>query len=100
MAAVVYNNIVYKIPILPGPEGKAAFKRKVNELFGLSRPFEVAFEVKVQEDKVSLLGLNSYEAATRCAAMSARRAAGSSTQPSEVTAVEQPEPSAAAAGGV
>ncbi|GIL76749.1 hypothetical protein Vretimale_8785 [Volvox reticuliferus] len=81
MAAVVFNNTVYKIPILPGPSGKAAFKRKVNELFGLSnRMFEVAFEVKLaQEDKVNLRGLNAYEAATRCAAMSARRAASGNT---------------------
>ncbi|KAG2489098.1 hypothetical protein HYH03_012324 [Edaphochlamys debaryana] len=87
LAAVVYNNVVYKIPILPGPEGKAAFKRQVNQLFGLSnRMFEVAFEVKVAEDKVQLSGLSAYEAATRCAARSARQqqqqqraAAGSSS---------------------
>ncbi|GFR40238.1 hypothetical protein Agub_g807 [Astrephomene gubernaculifera] len=82
MAAVVFNNTVYKLPILPGPEGKAAFKRKVHELFGLNnRMFEVAFEVKLdQADKVSLHGLNAYEAATRCAALSARRASSAVRQ--------------------
>ncbi|GLC36113.1 hypothetical protein PLESTB_001379300 [Pleodorina starrii] len=99
MAAVVFNNTVYKIPILPGPEGKAAFKRKVNELFGLSnRMFEVAFEVKLQEDKVNLRGLSAYEAATRCAAMSARRAASAIAAdtahdaPSAATATRAPIP--------
>lgn len=45
---------VYKIPILPGPEGKAAFKRKVNDLFGLNnRMFDVAFEVKLAQGEVT-----------------------------------------------
>ncbi|KAG2431560.1 hypothetical protein HXX76_009574 [Chlamydomonas incerta] len=35
--------------------------------------FDVNFEVKVREDKFSLQGLSAYEAATRCAVMSARR---------------------------
>ncbi|KAG2426121.1 hypothetical protein HYH02_014836 [Chlamydomonas schloesseri] len=74
LAKVIFNNQVHILPILPGPEGKAEFKRRVNELFGLNnRMFDVNFEVKVKEDKYSLQGLSAYEAATRCAVMSARR---------------------------
>lgn len=74
IAAVVWQNTVYKIAIQPGPEGKAEFKKTVNRLFGLSlgSRYECTFECKLKEDKLSLKGLNSYEAATRCAARSSR----------------------------
>lgn len=49
LAKVIFNNQVHILPILPGPEGKAEFKRRVNELFGLTnRMFDVNFEVKVK----------------------------------------------------
>ena len=50
IAAVVWQNTVYKIEIKPGPEGKAEFKRTVNRLFGLSlgSRYECTFECKLK----------------------------------------------------
>lgn len=82
MAKLVFNNQIHVIPILPGPEGKAAFKKQVNELFGLglNSRYEVTFECKLQADNVRLSGLHAYEAATRCAALSSNRGAAATAE--------------------
>jgi len=86
--AVVYGEVVHKIPVRPGPEGIAEFKAKVKSLFGFppDLDFEVTFECKdpASEEKVLLKGLKCFEAATHCAAVSAAKRArgeGSSSWP-------------------
>mmetsp|Transcript_7348 Transcript_7348/g.14479 ORF Transcript_7348/g.14479 Transcript_7348/m.14479 type:complete len:90 (+) Transcript_7348:244-513(+) len=84
--AVVYNGTVHKIPVRLGPEGVAEFKARVKALFGFSEDvdFDVTFECKspTSEEKLLLKGLDCYEAATHCAAVSAaKRALGVSSFP-------------------
>lgn len=71
--AIKFEGKTYKLKVKPGPDGLAEFQAQVRELLGfdISEDFDVTFECSVNGEKMKLSGLNSYGAATHCAAITA-----------------------------
>ncbi|KAG2431690.1 hypothetical protein HYH02_013267 [Chlamydomonas schloesseri] len=77
-----------KLRVRPGPEGMAAFRQQVRELFNIPADveFECSFKCKAPSgDTVQLEGLASYDAATHVASlMAAQRAAAAARRANSV----------------
>ncbi|GFR48476.1 hypothetical protein Agub_g10372 [Astrephomene gubernaculifera] len=79
--AVICNGVYHKVPVKPGVEGQAEFRARVNCLFGMpyDSDFQVSFEcvAPTTGELLNLRGMNCFNAAASCAAISAaKRAAG------------------------
>lgn len=77
VVAVVCRGVTHRFTIEQGPEGKEKFQRQVRQVFGLppNAEIEVTFTVKAPDsgDSVILRGLQTYEAASYCAAVAASK---------------------------
>eukprot|EP00798_Chlamydomonas_sp_ICE-L_P000002 gene2-12806_t len=71
--ALKFEGKVYKMRVRPGPECLADFQRKVRSILGfnINDGFEVSFEANLNGETIRLSGMNSYAAATHCAAITA-----------------------------
>lgn len=73
--AIKFEGKTYKLKVKPGPEGLREFQQQVRELLGfdITDEFDVTFECQIPHtgEKMKLTGLNSYGAATHCAAITA-----------------------------
>ncbi|KAL6758282.1 hypothetical protein V8C86DRAFT_2599010 [Haematococcus lacustris] len=73
--AIKFEGRTYKLRVQPGPAGLRQFKEQVRTLLGfeVTEDFDVSFECQVPStgEKLKLTGLNSYGAATHCAAITA-----------------------------
>ncbi|KAI8464045.1 MAG: hypothetical protein J3K34DRAFT_526529 [Monoraphidium minutum] len=86
LMAVQAGGRLHKLEARPGPAGKAAFAAELSALLGCSPStdsFNIVFDVKVpfSAERVQLSGLAAYDAAARCAAVSAARRAARCAAP-------------------
>jgi hypothetical protein len=81
--AININGRISKVPVSPGPEGRAAFVHQLRQLMGVESTgaddddgfCSVVFDVNVPTDgaPLRLSGLEAWDAAVHCAAINAAR---------------------------
>ncbi|KAF6259128.1 hypothetical protein COO60DRAFT_1638600 [Scenedesmus sp. NREL 46B-D3] len=92
--AISFEGQIHYIKVYPGAEGRARFEAQIRELIQLEdgEDFDVEFECKAPDTGATLHldGINAFDAATHCAALTAAERISKQQQQAAAQQVEQP----------